>query len=196
MNGWKAHIDDRSSPLRRSLRLLVYRDLAGTGTEVVLADGTRHVYAEGDVDDGAPVGWLIPAEALEALREAIDERIGRRYDEALVFEVRATLERERTRVDDLVEKVVDAALDAPRQVLDALGPARPLPLLPVDDGREADLERIIDRARQDLGEALGVRPGQYVPSLEHAVARAVEVLVETRQAADRRAAAATEEEPF
>lgn len=48
-----------------------------------------------------PPGAIVPIrrEALEPLRDAIDALLGRRYDESLVAEVRASLEVERRRVD-------------------------------------------------------------------------------------------------
>lgn len=114
---WNVHLADHGDFfVRGRVRVLISRD-AGDRLELVLQDGSAFVDRDQviplqDVDGtGRPWGYDIPADALGALRDAIDEKLGRRYDEVLVFELRQALDRLATRYDDLVDRIAGAALD-------------------------------------------------------------------------------------
>lgn len=114
---WNVHIAEHGDFfVRGRVRVLISRP-AGDRVELFLQDGSAFV----DPDQAVPLedvngtgrawGYEMPADALTALRDAIDGRLGRRYDEALVFELRQALERLTSRYDDLVDRIAGAALD-------------------------------------------------------------------------------------
>lgn len=119
--GWEARVLELDSFFAlHKVRILLARHL-GASMELVLQDGSFYTQREDDPREPeleVPPGWIVPLDALEAIRDALDERLGRRYDEALVFELRQALERERTRNDELVEKLADAALYRPSELLE------------------------------------------------------------------------------
>jgi hypothetical protein len=119
---WEVHLDDPGDLfVRNRVQLMIYRRLDDGRTEVVFRDGSTHVLGADPLRDeeGLPAaGFTIPTDALEGLRQAIDKRLGQRYDESLVFELRQVLELERRRNEDLVGRLLDAALDYPKELLE------------------------------------------------------------------------------
>jgi hypothetical protein len=115
---WNVHLADHGDFfVRGRVRILISRDAGDRIVELALQDGSAFVDADQTIPledvngTGRPWGYEIPADALFALRDAIDEKLGRRYDEALVFELRQALERLTNRYDDLVDRIADAAVD-------------------------------------------------------------------------------------
>jgi hypothetical protein len=109
-HGYRADFIDNAPDffLRRRIGLLVARENVA-GLEVDFPDPdmagawVRKTILHGDpLPEGAIVG--LPLDSLEAVRDAIDARLGRRYDEALVAELRATLDHERTLVATLLDR--------------------------------------------------------------------------------------------
>lgn len=114
---WRVQLADHADFfVKNRVRVLISRD-AGDRVELALQDGSafvdRHqpIPLEDVNGTGRSWGYEIPADALPALRDAIDEKLGRRYDEALVFELRQALDRLTTRHDELVDRIAGAALD-------------------------------------------------------------------------------------
>lgn len=104
-DGWVVRIGDSYDMFTRDLvGLVIYRELSEGRVEVIeRVDGdalmARKVCQRGEQ---LPV-LLLPHDSLPALREAIDARLGLRYDENLVKQLRADLEAERARVDRILE---------------------------------------------------------------------------------------------
>lgn len=110
---WKVHIDDRPDYFVRGLvRVLAYREV-GDSIDWLRQDGDILRAPQGvavPIDDGPDrLGFLLPPAALEVLRDAIDARLGKRVDAAVVDELRASLSHERHRNDHLIEDVAHLA---------------------------------------------------------------------------------------
>lgn len=114
--------------VRNRVAILVAEELGDgrVAVEVPEQDGEATVYRRVGLVHGekmpSAAAIMLPMPALAPLRDAIDERLGRRYDVALVDELRAALELERRRYDDVVARLSDAALDP--------APATPAPWTP------------------------------------------------------------------
>jgi hypothetical protein len=82
--------------------IAIFRQAPDGRTEVY--DGRAISTHERDEQIGHDRFLSIPDGALAAIRDAIDDHLGVRYDESLVKELRATLEVERGRVDHALGK--------------------------------------------------------------------------------------------
>lgn len=97
---WRVRITE-DAWLRGNARIIVWRPIGEGRVEVLAHEGLVHTISttESTPDD---VGLEVPSDALRAIRDAIDERLGVRYDESLVSELRSTLAKERERVDRIL----------------------------------------------------------------------------------------------
>lgn len=117
---WEAWIDNDSMWMR-NLSTIKIVDRGAGATEVLVElsrsdQGVEYGFfhiadsatasLESQLPDGVvPIWPVVPTAALPAIRDAIDERLGRRYDESLVKELRAALDIERNRIDRLTERL-------------------------------------------------------------------------------------------
>lgn len=104
MNGWRVAIKDERFP-RNEATIVVYRPFSDGRTEVLLRSGERYVLEQG-VEADIELGFSVPWDALETIRDAIDERVGWRPDSVLVAELRAALDHEKERVDRVLGRLL------------------------------------------------------------------------------------------
>lgn len=96
MSDWRVAIRDDRWPTNEAL-VMVWRDV-GSCVEVLMSDGRRE-HIDHNVKAPDDAGVVLPFDALSALRDAIDERTGRRQSDAVADELRKAIEVERGRVD-------------------------------------------------------------------------------------------------
>lgn len=102
---WRAHVASEPGDfLLNHVRLVLYRRRVDS-VDAIDVDAT--VWRTIRDGEAAPptVGIPIPTAALAALRDAIDEHLGKRYDESLVGELRTSLAVERARVDNVLATI-------------------------------------------------------------------------------------------
>lgn len=99
---WEVRIADNWPANRHRM---VVRRMRGGEVEYLGPDGVASSVYEGTAAPEERI-WDLPAGTLESMRDEIDRLLGRRYDEQLVAELRASLEAERARVDGLLSAAV------------------------------------------------------------------------------------------
>lgn len=98
-DGWVVQIAEQF--VTNTAQVVVWRQVGDSRVETFAADGTRRYVTAGEAkpDD---VGFPIPLSALPALRDAIDDRNGRRPSDAVADVLKESLAVERDRVDRIL----------------------------------------------------------------------------------------------